>query len=66
VSEETKPQQTDDPKPPIWQVGVVVVALAVLAYAAVAAVVQIYPHQLPTTKNPSFVDNIFDRAAWSS
>ncbi len=36
------------------------VVLAALVYVAVLAVIQIYPHQLPTTKNPSFVDSIFD------
>ena len=36
------------------------VVLAGLVYAAVLAIVQIYPHKLPTTANPSFVDNIFD------
>ncbi len=60
MSEEAEPQQAGEPRPPIWQIGVVVVVLAALASAAVLAVIQIYPHQLPTTKNPSFVDNIFD------
>jgi uncharacterized membrane protein len=34
--------------------------LVALVAAAVLAVAQIYPSRLPATKNPSFVDNIFD------
>jgi uncharacterized coiled-coil protein SlyX len=60
MSEQASPPQTEDEKPPIWQIVVVVVVLAALIAAATLAVVQIYPHQLPSTKNPSFVDNIFD------
>ncbi len=37
-----------------------VAVLAGLIAAAVLAVAQIYPSQLPTTNTPSFVDNIFD------
>ncbi len=60
VREEVEPRQAGDPKPPFWQIVAVVLVLAALVYLAVLAVIQIYPHQLPPTKNPSFVDNIFD------
>ncbi|MGA2165183.1 MAG: hypothetical protein ABSH36_12030 [Solirubrobacteraceae bacterium] len=50
----------EEQKPPAWQTAIGVVVLAALAVAAVLAVIQIYPHKLPTTTNPSFVDNIFD------
>jgi hypothetical protein len=60
MSEPTGLPQTEDEKPPIWQIALVAVVLAALIAAATLAVVQIYPHQLPSTKNPSFVDNIFD------
>jgi steroid 5-alpha reductase family enzyme len=33
--------------------------LVLLAAGIVFAVVGIYPHKIPTTKNPSFVDDIF-------
>ena len=39
--------------------GVAVLILLLLAAGIVFAVVGIYPHQVPTTKNPSFIDNIF-------
>lgn len=60
MPEKADPQQTEDGKPPIWQVVIAAVVLAALIAAAALAVIQIYPHQLPATKNPSFVDNIFD------
>jgi hypothetical protein len=45
---------------PRWQTLVRIAVLLALGVAAILAVAQIYPSQLPTTKNPSFVDNIFD------
>jgi len=45
---------------PLWQALVGITALLALVAAVVLAGTQIYPSQLPTTKNPSFVDNIFD------
>jgi hypothetical protein len=45
---------------PLWQTLAGIVALLALVAAAALAVAQIYPNQLPTTKSPSFVDNIFD------
>ena len=60
MSEKPDSQLTEGEKPPIWQIGLVLVVLASLIAAAALAVIQIYPHQLPATKNPSFVDNIFD------
>jgi len=60
VPEDSEPPQSHDPKTPPWQTAIGVVVLAALVAAAVLAVIQIYPHKLPTTANPSFVDNIFD------
>lgn len=60
MPEEAEPPQAEQQKTPLWQTIIGVVVLAALVAAAVFAVVQIYPHALPTTKNPSFVDNIFD------
>ncbi len=45
---------------PLWQTLVGIAVLLALVVAAIAAVAQIYPSQLPTGKNPSFVDNVFD------
>ncbi len=45
---------------PVWQTLIGVVVLLALVAAAVLAVAQIYPNKIPATKNPSFVDNIFD------
>jgi hypothetical protein len=45
---------------PLWQMLVGIAVLLALVVAAIVAVAQIYPSQLPTGKNPSFVDNIFD------
>jgi hypothetical protein len=36
------------------------VLLALLAAGIVFAIIGIYPHKVPTGKNPSFIDNIFD------
>lgn len=47
-------------RPAAWQTLAAVAVLGCLVAAAVLAVAQIYPSQLPATKNPSFVDNIFD------
>jgi hypothetical protein len=47
-------------QPPLWQTLIGIAVLLALALAAALAVAQIYPSQLPTGKNPSFVDNIFD------
>ncbi|MGO9320253.1 MAG: hypothetical protein ACLQBY_05565 [Solirubrobacteraceae bacterium] len=60
MPEDSEPPQSHDPKTPHWQTAIGVVVLAALVAAAVLAVIQIYPHKLPTTANPSFVDNIFD------
>ena len=45
---------------PLWHTLVGIAALLALGVAAALAVAQIYPSRLSTTKNPSFVDNIFD------
>src|ERR1700689_1737947 len=45
---------------PVWQTLVGVAVLLALVAAAALAIAQIYPNKLPTTRNPSFVDNIFD------
>ena len=37
-----------------------IVVLGGLAAGVVFAVIGIYPHKVPTSKNPSFVDNLFD------
>jgi hypothetical protein len=60
VSEESEPQREAQQGTPRWQTLIGVVVLAALLVAAGFAVAQIYPNKLPTTKNPSFVDNIFD------
>ena len=63
VPEDSKPPKAQEPKTPPWQTVIGVVVLAALVAVAVLAVIQIYPHKLPTTANPSFVDNILDRRA---
>jgi uncharacterized membrane protein len=61
VSEEPVPEgDTQEDQTPLWQTLIGVAVLLALVAAAVLAVAQIYPNKLPTTKNPSFVDNIFD------
>ncbi len=60
MSTDSETPPTEEQKNPIWQTATGVVVLAALVVAAVLAVIQIYPHKLPTTTNPSFVDNIFD------
>jgi hypothetical protein len=60
VSGDLEPQLETEQGTPHWQTAIGVLVLAGLAAAAVLAVIQIYPQNLPVTKNPSFVDNIFD------
>lgn len=61
MPEDPELQQEEPPqKTPLWQTLIGVAVLLTLLAAAVLAVIQIYPHSLPATKNPSFVDNIFD------
>jgi peptidoglycan hydrolase CwlO-like protein len=50
----------EEQKTPSWQTAIGVVVLTALVVATALAVIQIYPHKLQTTANPSFVDNIFD------
>lgn len=60
VSEDSEPQGDAQEATPLWQTLIGAVVLVALLAAAGFAVAQIYPTELPTTKNPSFVDNIFD------
>lgn len=60
VSKDSETLPAEEQKTPVWQTAIGVGVLTALVVAAVLAVVQIYPHKLPTTANPSFVDNIFD------
>jgi hypothetical protein len=53
-------QAPEEQKPPVWQTAIGIVVLLALVVAAALAIIQIYPHKLRTTANPSFVDNIFD------
>ncbi len=60
VSTDSETLPAEEQKTPAWQTTIGVVMVAALAAAAVLAVIQIYPHKLQTTANPSFIDNIFD------
>lgn len=52
--------ETQQEPTPVWQTLAGRGVLVALVAAAGLAAAQIFPSQLPTTKNPSFVDNIFD------
>jgi hypothetical protein len=61
MSEESAPEGgTQEDQTPVWQTLIGIAVLLALVAAAVLAATQIYPNKLPATKNPSFVDNIFD------
>jgi|GEM_PF-1192998 uncharacterized membrane protein len=60
MTEGLNPKDESRQRIPLWQTLIGMGVLVALVAAAVLAVTQIYPNQLPTTKNPSFVDNIFD------
>ncbi len=60
VSKDSETPPVEEQRTPAWQTAIGVVMVAALVAAAVLAVIQIYPHKLPATANPSFIDNIFD------